>query len=382
MNKNIFSVIILLVAIIFQGCESKEKDLLSPKVYFENKELRLEVLDQEVMTYDFRARLSSIISEETNITYSFADESVVEEYNKRNGTNYEAFSTSDAILSNGATSIPGGTLYAESTLLQLSNLGIIEEGKSYLLPIRIQSSTTPIIQGADIVYFILSKPIRIMKAWSLNSNYIRIPILPSNVFKSVTYEALIYIDKFGDNNTIMGNEGILILRIGDLALPGRAYDLIQIAGNKQYHSTQKFSAKKWYHVAFTYDQPTGKTAIFINGNKAAESTWDTPSFNLSNFFVGKVAGFMWGERPFFGCMSEVRLWNASRTEEQIKQNMLGVDPTSEGLVAYYKLNEKDQYQEEGKWYIKDISGNDMHGLANGGGSKLNFVELDEPINVK
>src|SRR5699024_10988168 len=102
----------------------------------------------------------------------------------------------------------------------------------------------------------------------------------------------------------------------------------------------------------------------------------------TGFFVGKVAGFMWGERPFYGYMSEVRLWNSSRTENQIKQNMLNVNPNSDGLVAYYKLNGEDQYEENGKWYIRDISGNNMHGLSNGGNSKLNFVDLDGHIEIK
>ena len=54
---------------------------------------------------------------------------------------------------------------------------------------------------------------------------------------------------------------------------------------------------------------TGKTAIFINGEKASEAVWDIPSFDFGkgDFFIGKVAGFMWGERPFYGRMSEVRL---------------------------------------------------------------------------
>lgn len=378
--------IIFLILIFLGACDSDEKDLLSPKVYFESSELRLEIEDQEVMSYNIRARISSLTSKISHITYSIADASAVDDYNSRKGTNYKAFSTSSAVLSNNATSISEGSLYAKDTELQLSNLGSIEEGDIYLLPIRMQSSNTEIIEGSDIVYIILSKPVKIKKAWSLSSNYIRIPVLPTTEFKSVTYEALIYINRFGSNNTIMGNEGVLILRIGDLALPGGANDLIQIAGSKQYHSPQKFTAQQWYHVAFTYDQPTGKTAIFINGIKSAESNWDNPSFDLSptetGFFVGKVAGFMWGERPFYGYMSEVRLWNASRTESQIKQNILSVDPKSDGLVAYYKLNDKDQYQEDGKWYIEDISGNNMHGLANGGNYKLNFVELDVPINIK
>ena len=34
-------------------------------------------------------------------------------------------------------------------------------------------------------------------------------------FSSFTYEALINVDYFLDNNTIMGTEGVMILRIGD-----------------------------------------------------------------------------------------------------------------------------------------------------------------------
>lgn len=383
-----FIAIIFLFLIFLGACDSDEKDLLTPKVYFENEELRLEVEDQEVMTYDIRARLSSLTSKESSITYSIADASFVDDYNSKNGTDYKAFNSSDATLSSSSASIPEGALYAKGTELKMSNLGSIEEGDMYVLPIKMQSSNTDLIQGSDIVYIILSKPIKIKKVWSLSSNYIRIPVLPSTEFKSVTYEALIYINRFGGNNTIMGNEGILILRIGDLALPGGANDLIQIAGSKQYYSPEKFIAHNWYHVAFTYDQPTGKTAIFINGVKSAESNWDNSGFDLSptetGFFVGKIAGFMWGERPFYGHMSEVRLWNASRTENQIKQNMLNLDPNTDGLVAYYKLNGKDQYQDEenGKWYIEDISGNGMHGLANGGNYKLNFVELDEAVDIK
>lgn len=183
----------------------------------------------------------------------------------------------------------------------------------------------------------------------------------------------------------MGTEGILIFRIGDLALPGGHNDWIQIAGNKQYHSTQTFEKGKWYHVAFTYDQPTGKTVIYINGIKAAESSWDAPGFVLANdvgFNIGKVAGFMWGERPFYGYMSEVRMWSTARTENQIKQNMLTVDPKSEGLDFYYKLNGTDQYEKDGKWYVKDASGHNMDGLANGGSRALNVIDLTAPVEVK
>ena len=388
MNKNLLKYIAFYtIAILLGSCQNGEEKLLEPKVYFENKEFRIEVGDGlDSLTYDLQARLSSMCSLPVGVEYEIAGEDAVKAYNTKNGTYYDAFDVANVSLSSQVTVIPQGDYYAEKTILQLSKLASVEEGKPFLLPVRIKSSTLPIIEGTDIVYLIISKPVRIMKACKFASNYIKVPVLPAKPFSSITYEALIYINGLNSNNTIMGTEGILVFRIGDLALPGGHNDWIQIAGNKQYHSTETFGTGKWYHVAFTYDQPTGKTVIYINGKKSAESNWDTPSFDLSTasggFFIGKIANFMWGERPFYGYMSEVRVWSLARSENQIKQNMLSADPTSDGLFAYYKLNGKDQFQENGTWYIKDASGNEMNGLANGGHNALNFTDLDEPVAVK
>ena len=91
---------------------------------------------------------------------------------------------------------------------------------------------------------------------------------------------------------------------------------------------------------------------------------------------------MWGERPFYGRMSEVRLWNVSRTESQIKENMITVDTKSEGLAAYYKQTGTDQFQDGETWKVNDASGHGMDGLVNGGDKALGIVELDEPITIK
>ena len=95
---------------------------------------------------------------------------------------------------------------------------------------------------------------------------------------------------------------------------------------------------------------------------------------------------MWGERPFYGKMSEVRMWTVARTANQIKQSMLNVDPASDGLFFYYKLNGTDQYQgDDNKWYIRDASGHGMNGLANGNKYgetyKLGFSSLGTPIAI-
>lgn len=113
-------------------------------------------------------------------------------------------------LGNAVATVPSGEVYAGSVSVKFSKLDKVEEGKSYLLPVRVRSASLPVSQGGDVVYFILHKPVRIMKVARVYNNYVRIPLLPGTQFTSVTYEALIYIDFFGNNNTVMGCEGTLI----------------------------------------------------------------------------------------------------------------------------------------------------------------------------
>lgn len=84
------------------------------------------------------------------------------------------------------------------------------------------------------------------------------------------------------------------------------------------------------------------------------------------------------------------LWSHERSQtlecvahgESNQGNMITVDPKSEGLAAYYKLNGTDQFQDGETWKVKDASGHGMDGLVNGGDKALGIVELDEPITIK
>lgn len=389
MNKFIikFSVIIMSVFSIL-SCVSDADSLLKPKVYFESTVKVIEVADQEEIEVELSSRLSKAVNEKTSITYSIGSKELVDDYNHKHGSDYDVYDFSNVSLVESTSQIESGEIVATPVKLKFKGLSAVQEGKSLLLPILVKDSSKPAIDGEDIIYFLLKKPIRIMKVWHVWNNSIKVPILPTTPFKSVTYEALINVSYFDNNNTVMGGEGKLIFRIGDVG-GGLDKDLIQIAGNKQFNAPQKLESGRWYHVAFTYDQPTGKARIYINGSKAAESEWSVESFDLSQgaqgFVIGKVAGFMWGERPFHGYMSEVRVWNVSRTENEINQSMLSVDPKSEGLVVYYKLNGEDQYEgENGKWYVKNISGysaSNMDGLSNHGYGAIEYTELKEPLKL-
>ena len=376
MNKHIFNYLILGgMALLMGACNDSESDLLEPKVYFESKEYNLPMEDvNDMLTFSLTSRLSTKTSSEVDVSYAIADPSVVEEYNAKYGTAYEMFDVSHVKLSSTISSIPSGELYADDVAMELSGLETLKEGKAYVVPVQVQSTSVPSLPGTDIAFFLLSKPIKITKVGAFNYDWISIKFPVGTFFSSFTYEALIYVTSFGNNNTIMGTEGIMIFRIGDA--PGVNKDYLEAAGTQKYNVTKPLQTNRWYHVALTYDQPTGKTGIYVNGEKWAGSDWGIDGFDPNadvGFNIGMLPGFQWGTRPLSGKMSEIRVWSVARTENQLKLNMLGVDPESEGLSLYYKLDGSET-QESG--VIKDATGR-----INGTTSGISIETLDAPIAI-
>lgn len=390
MKKNINIIAIAVSALALSACTAiQEKDLLSPKVYFETVESTIEVTDGvDDLNLDLRARLSSGCNKEVTVSFEICKKEEVERYNLIHGTNYAPFDKSCAILKKKNTRIPAGEIYTSTITLELLELSQVKEGDISVLPIRIQEASVDMIASESIVYYIIKKPVKLMKAFKFSNNYIYVPIAADKEYTSLTFETLLNVSSFNSNNTVMGHEGTCILRIGDEG-GGLARNLLQIAGKKEYNVAEPLVTNKWYHLAFTYDQPSGKTYIYVNGVKAAESSWDTPSFLLGGpeaggggFYIGAVHGFMWGERPINAYFCETRLWSVARSEKEIIQNMLGVSPDSDGLEFYYKMNGNDLKNTDGKWIVEDASKNGLNGLVNGGSRTITVVSLTEPIVIK
>lgn len=364
------------MALFLGACNDSEGDLLEPKVYFENKEMTIDVEDEaSEMSFDLTSRLSTANSSEVNVSYTIADASVVDDYNKQYKTEYQYFNPEDVELSSATSVIPTGRLYAESVKLKIKNLDVLEEGKPFILPVRVKSSIET-LPGTSMVYLFINKPVKITKAASFSSNYVHVRFPEGTFFKSFTYEALIYPTSLYDNNTVMGTEGVMIFRIGDPG-GGTPAECLEAAGRQKYNTTQPLQIAHWYHVALTYDQPSGKTNIYINGEVVASSEWGIEGFAPNDdvgFNIGKIPGFPWGERPFRGYMSEVRLWSVARTRNQLQQNMLIVDPKSEGLELYYKFNGTET-QENGK--IQDATGK-----INGETGGIPITSLGTPVEIK
>jgi len=99
------------------------------------------------------------------------------------------------------------------------------------------------------------------------------------------------------------------------------------------------SLNQWSHVCMVHNGGNKTIKVYLNGILVGNETY-TGTFNPYNsFWIGKA--FDDSDRYFDGKIDEFRIWNTTRTETQIRQNMYRELPSPESesnLVAYYKLN--------------------------------------------
>ena len=116
----------------------------------------------------------------------------------------------------------------------------------------------------------------------------------------------------------------------------------------------------WHHLAITYDSSTGYSVVYIDGsivmdgeNNLGPVSLYNPSLSDPTFHIGRSYN---DNRWFNGEMAEVRIWNRALTSDEINANghFYSVDPSSDGLIAYWKLDGTDTH-------VQDYSGNGHHG---------------------
>ncbi|MDE6870598.1 MAG: DUF1735 and LamG domain-containing protein [Bacteroidales bacterium] len=355
---------------LLAGCDH-EAELLVSKLYFESVESIIEIDEEATYSIELKSRLTTAADLDVKVAFSIEGEDVVNAYNEKYGKEYKVLDNAVLLADNSV--IKAGNVYSESVELQLNELQSLVEGDSYLLPVRVNTGDVPVIDGTDITYYEVKKPVKIQKAAVFSNSFIKLGLTPLDVFTDVTYEAVVNISRFGDNNTVMGCEGVMIMRIGDAGGGTVPKDILQIAGKSEMTWTDNpLSTGVWYHLAFTC-AADGTANLYVNGENVIANGSFTMSSDLTaggadfGFSIGMVPRFMWGTRPFYGLMSEVRVWNVVRSANQIKENMLSVDPNSNGLVAYYKLNGA----------VENATG----GIAAAEVSNISFRDLNTPVAI-
>ena len=334
------------------------------------------------------------------------DASLTDAFNHRYGTDYQLLPEAYLDFSPVSVTIEAGKVNSEKVSIGFKNLmgqgedqtGAMEIDKTYLLPVRLSSEDISTMDGSSVAYYLVKRSSAITVAAQLTDNWIEFPLMDTpgkvadayNGLTSLTYEALVNVDRFDLNNkdgvcnisTVMGVEQYLLLRIGDANFERQCLQFDGSGNGSQFGKlpsksdpAKKLYSGSWYHVACTYDQNERVARIYVNGKlidevKEAGVAGPTAENKITlamralgmpeayQFFIGKSYNDF---RPLQGKIAEARVWRVARTGDEIWKNMYRIENPKDqkDLIGYWKFNDG-----EGN-VVKDYSWVGNHGKAVG-----------------
>lgn len=360
---------------IFTNCQ-KNDEIFENKVYIKNDTNKETVYFKKGVSdqlKEFVVEVAKPLDETLKLSVG-VDNSKVLNFNSIYNQKAKILPKNNYELKVKNAEIEKGAVTSNKIGVNFKELGDLDRETLYVLPIGINSSNLAVLQSKKVHYYVFKGAALINDVANISKNYLSINWKNGDVcdnLKAVTLEALIKAKSFDRLiSTIMGIEGGYLIRIGDAGWPSNQIQ-IACARDNFPDPNEKFGLpiNEWIHIACTHDVESKTIILYINGAKQCEGTMDVgSSISLSrgNFFIGKSYN---DDRYFDGEISEVRIWNKIRTAKEISENPYYVDPTSEGLVAYWKFNDKDPI------IIKDHSGNENHAKAN---KDLTWVPVEIP----
>ena len=350
-HKIYFMVLTAVFSFLLVACNDAEYQVGKNSIFIEetgvkSNQRKVFTIEENALDLQLTPRLSNTLSENVKIGVE-VDTEFLKEFNKKNGTAYEAVPASGFELTTTEFEIPAGKVVPNSGVIKVKPFTqeMKDSGKKYALPLKITSKDgkTNAINGAD----------RIIYAFDL-VRYASVPVFGVDTdipghrkaaadFKDYpqtlnkwTVEFRVKMDSYSINNQALFNCGgtgsEIYVRYGDAPIP---YNQLQIKfGGSQVNSFMG-ERNKWHHIAFTYDGTDLR--IYLNG--VLQSTLSNPGKVVK--FDGTTGVCSSGSTYFRAQanMNEVRIWNVARTEAEIKENFYAVDPNSQGLISYWKMND-------------------------------------------
>lgn len=206
-------------------------------------------------------------------------------------------------------------------------------------------TTSGVVEANRVALYTLVRnvagEVKINKALHLyRTNYLQLAKrFPYDLPEGMTIECLVNAQQFrsvsdegeAQISTLCGIEGDCLFRFGDAGVPG---NYLQCVGTKLDFA---FETNKWYHIAATISAD-GNMKVYVNGKELMNVNGKYPSLASPEWYIGKSYSDGRGINALF---SEFRVWNKVRTQSQIQDNMYNIDPTTEGLLAYWKMDKSN-----------------------------------------
>lgn len=353
-------------ALLLTGCNDAEYDTLSNQAYIlqtntnANSSLKLTV-GAEVATTTLNVRLSDVANVESRYRLVY-DTAVVNEYNRLNETPYVSLPQESFSLSSEETTIEAGASVSTPITLTVPpySEALKASGKKYAIGFRLENTSgnaSVLPSGSKIVYIldqVVIQPVVVLDqnhyvSQDLVKNY---PLTEWTVEMNINKHVLYTEVGRGNNQAIFGaGPDEIYIRFGDAPIEGNRLQ-IKTQGT-QMNSLALFNEHTWYHLAFVC---TGtKLYLYVNGQ--LDNSMDLPgkTTNVNNINICSPSTYWLGNAMY----SEVRFWQRARSQAEIANNMYACDPTTPGLITYYKMNEGEGYS------FRDASGNGNNAETNG-----------------
>lgn len=322
------------------------------------------------------------------------DPSLLEAYNNQVGGSYVLPPEGSYSLEGGDVTIESGKIVSTPAKLT-ANSDALSFGNQYCLPVtikRVEGDGLGVLESSRTAYVMLNKVMTSEVAqlrggawfdvpsfydadkdgtspvWALGAMTLEIKVRPSNLSTSIAESSI---------NPIMGSHESLLLRFGDgSSIPANKLNFAKVSIGTPYHPDEKphyestfeetFENDVWYHIAVVYDG--SKVRFYLNGNLEIEKPTTGGVINLAmsygghgwddTFAIGRSYGEHW---TYKGCLSECRLWTVARSAAQLQAGVCYVDPTSEGLLAYWKFD--GTLQDDGS--VLDETGHGHNAIPHG-----------------
>ncbi|MBQ9577450.1 MAG: DUF1735 and LamG domain-containing protein [Muribaculaceae bacterium] len=355
MKKTILNSIMLLLAIVglFTACDSEGDKFDYQKVGLlitgtEQVPVQRFTVDELPAAYAVTVKATRRCEKAVTVHLAI-DTALVRAYNALHGTAYYPVPASSVTLENDEVTIQAGEALSTAAQVRVVSTDDFIEGATYVIPVtirQVEGGGGEVIESSRTIYLQVS---RIISFYSLennqnaSSNY----IFPDDKMVNLTnytIEFKVYSYNFGNVGNIKrvlaiegkNEEEANMFRFGENGSAGG--DILQwvLPGGRCF-STTHFKTNRWYLVSCTYDGQTFK--MYVDGVEDAQVSGSGKATPFQRFELGMSWGNYRSSQFFQGRLCEVRLWSRALTASEIATGFAGVNAHSDGLVAYWKMNE-------------------------------------------
>lgn len=294
-------------------------------------------------TYMVTASATDKVEKDVSVKFGI-DPSQVEAYNQEHGTKYYSIPDGVVTLEGADAVIQAGKSFSTPVTVKVVSTENLSDDLIYVIPVTMtEVDGLEILKPSKTIFLQISRYIYFTSLNISNTNLYSNFIFPDEKkleLSNFTYEVKFYSQEWHKIArmcafTSKNEERSSMLRFGEEGMDTNALQWVSPSGS--IVSSPRFSTDRWYTLSLTYDG--SKLTMYVDGIKDAEGDGDGKSVDFQRFELGMSWTSYRGSQYFRGRIAEVRVWNRALRPAELRMGLCSVDAQSDGLVAYWKMNE-------------------------------------------